>query len=156
MRSLETLTTLEGSSTVIYQIVSPDNLNPGWQNNTSVQRYQEANVNGGKEISGPLLVIQGGDDPIIYTPTVEDAVKETMKKFPASQIEYHLLPNVTHAPAMYAGLQIYLDWITARFTGEPTKTGYQGEIATPARPATAQQTEANWFIQIQTEPWQLR
>lgn len=155
MQSLETLTTLEGCTTVIYQLADQHTLKAGWQNNTSVQKYQAANINGGKAISDPLLVIQGGDDPIIYTPTVETAVKETMEKFPDSQIEYHLLPNVTHAPAMYAGLQIYIDWIAARFSGQPAKPGYHSQVATPARPASAQQTEANWFVQSQTEPWQI-
>ena len=155
IQSLETLTTLEGCSTVTYQVVSQNTLKPGWQNNTSVQKYQAANINGGKEIRGPLLIIQGGDDPIIYTPTVEKAVNETMENFPESQIEYHLLPNVTHAPAMYAGLQVYMEWIAARFAGQPPKPGYHSNVAAPVRPASAQQTEANWFIQIQTEPWQI-
>ena len=155
LQSLETLTTLKGCTTVAYQIFNENTLKVGWQNNTSVQKYQAANINGGQEIRGPLLVIQGGDDPIVYHPTVEYAVNKTLEKFPNSQIEYHLLPNVTHEPAMYAGLQIYVEWIAARFAGQPPKSGYHSQVATPARPASAQQTEANWFIQIVTEPWQL-
>ncbi len=109
--SLDTLANLQGCNIVLFQLGGHDILKPGWQNNPSVQRYQAANINGGKEIRGPLLAIQGGDDPIIHTPTVETAVTETIEKFPDSQIEYPLLPNVTHASAMYAGLQIYLEWI---------------------------------------------
>jgi pimeloyl-ACP methyl ester carboxylesterase len=155
LQSLKTLNELKGCSTVLYQVVKPDILKPGWQNHTAVQRYIEVAANGGKEISGPMLVIQGGADPIIYAPTVEAAVHETVQKFPKSQIEYHLLPNVTHAPAMYAGLQIYVDWITARFAGEPAKPGFHQFTATLARPPSAHQSEANWFIQKQTEPWQV-
>ena len=155
MKSLETLTNLRGCSTVMYQIVSADTLKSGWQNNPAVMRYQAANVNGGKEIGGPLPVIQGGDDPIIYTPPVENAVNQTIAEFPASQIEYHLLPNVTHAPAMYAGLQIYMDWIAARFAGQSLIAGCHSQVATPVRPFSAQQPEANWFIQMQEEPWQI-
>jgi len=153
--SLDTLAKLQGCNIVLFQLGGHDILKPGWQNNPSVQRYQAANINGGKEIRGPLLAIQGGEDPIIHTPTVETAVTETIEKFPDSQIEYPLLPNVTHASAMYAGLQIYLEWIAARFAGQAAKPGCCSQIAVPTRPASAQQNEANWFVQIQTDPWQI-
>ena len=154
MQALANYTTLSGCSTVLYQIIGPNILKSDWQSNLAIQRYQEVATNGGQAISGPLLVIQGGADPIIYTPTVEEGINQTMRMFPKSQIEYRLLPNVTHAPAMYAGLQIYMDWIAARFAGQPAKPGYHSSIVTPLRPASAQQKEANWFIQIETEPWQ--
>ena len=71
-----------------------------------------------------MLVIQGSVDPIVYSEPVTNAVNETVKADPSAKIEYHLLPNVSHAPAMYAGLQIYLDWIAARFSGNPVKRGW--------------------------------
>lgn len=145
---------LEGCSTVIYQLLGQDILKEGWQNNTAVQAYQKVGANGGRAISGPMLVIQGGSDPIIYTPTVEAAIKNTVERFPNSNIEYHLLPNVTHAPAMYAGLPIYIDWMSARFAGNQVKPGYQSKTAQLARPAASQQAEANWFIQKQLQPFQ--
>ena len=154
IESLQTLYQLNGCSTVIYQLIGPDLLKEGWQNNTAIQEYQKGGGNGGKEVEGPMLVIQGGSDPIIHTPTVEAAIKETMQNFPSSQIEYHLLPNVTHAPAMYAGLRIYADWISARFDGKPTTPGYTSTVAKLARPAASQQAEANWFIQKQLEQYQ--
>lgn len=155
IQSFQALTELHGCTTVIYQLLGPDLLKQGWQNNPSVQRYQSAAANGGKEIGGPLLVIQGGADPIIYPPTVEAAISDTLQKFPNSQIEYHLLPNVTHTPTMYAGLPVYLEWINARFAGEPAKSGYHSSTATLARPPSSIQTEANWFIQKQLKPYQM-
>lgn len=153
-QSLETYVALKGCNTVLFNIRSKNILKDGWQNNTSVKQYQEIAAVSGKRISGAMLVIQGGADPIIYPQSVTDAINETLEVDPSAQIEYHLLPNVSHAPAMYAGLQIYLDWIAARFSGQPVKPGSLRFDPQPVRPATAQQLEANWFIQNVTEPWQ--
>ena len=155
LQSLQTATELQGCSTVIYQLIGPDSLKPGWQNNTSIQKFEQSSVNGGQEISGPMLIIQGGADPVVQTPNVEAAIKNTITKFPDSQIEYHLLPNVTHAPVQYAGLPIYIDWITSRFAGNRVDPGYHSSVATLARPASTQQPETNWFIQKQLQPYQM-
>lgn len=155
MQCLETYVTLQGCNNVLFQTASvPDLLKPDWQHNMHIQRYQEIAANGGREIRGPLLVIQGADDPVVTAQSVTDGVTETLRAFPSSQIEYHILPQVTHASAMYAGQQLYMDWIAARFRGEPAEPGYRKHLARPMRPSVAQQAEANWFIQKQTEPWQ--
>lgn len=153
--SFQDLIQLHGYTTVIYQLVGPELLKPGQQNNTAIQKYQGVAANGGKAISGPFLVIQGEADPIIHPPTVEAAITDTAQKFPDAQIEFHLLPNVTHTPTMYAGLPVYLEWFNARFTGEAAKAGYHKSVATLARPPSSLQTESNWLIQKQLEPYQM-
>lgn len=154
-QSLDTYLALKGCNTVLFQLPSgPEIVKPGWQNNPYIQKYQEVAANGGKKISGPLLVIQGEDDPLICAESVTDAVNETMKMFPSSQIEYYLLPHVRHAPAMYASQHIWMDWIAARFAGEPAKPGSHSHVCEPVRPASAQQVDTNWFIELETEPWQ--
>ncbi len=153
-QSLETYVALRGCNTVLFNVQSTNILKDGWQNNTSVQEYQKIAGVGGKRISGAMLVIQGGVDPIVYPQSVTDGINETLKADPSAKIEYHLLPNVAHAPAMYAGLQIYLDWIAARFSRQPVKPGFSRLDPQPIRPAAAQQLNANWFIQNETEPWQ--
>ncbi|KAL8786445.1 MAG: hypothetical protein Q9213_002761 [Squamulea squamosa] len=153
-RSLATYTTLKGCNTVLFNVPSAGILKPGWQNNTSIQEWQEKAMAGGKPIRGPLLVIQGGADPIVYPPSVTNAVNHTVRANPTSWIEYHLLPSVSHAPAMYAGLQVYLKWIEARFSRRPLTSGFSRHDPQPVRPASAQQIEANWYIQTMTEPWQ--
>ena len=155
IRSYDALTRYHGCTTIVYQILGADLLKAGWQNNTAVQKYQSVAANGGKRIGGPLLIVQGGADPIIFPPTVEAAIKDTLQKFPDSQIEYHLLPHVTHTPTMYAGLPVYLGWINARFAGKAAKAGYHSSVSTLARPPSSMQKEANWFIQKQLEPYQM-
>lgn len=155
MQCLETYHTLQGCNNVLFQTASvPNMLQPGWQHNIHLHQYQEIAANGRRETRGPLLVIQGAEDPIVSAQSVTDGITETVKKFPTSQIEYHLLPHVTHASAMYAGQHIYMEWIAARFKREPAPPGYRSHVAEPIRPGVVQQAEANWFIQAQTEPWQ--
>ncbi|KAL8722173.1 MAG: hypothetical protein Q9181_007546 [Wetmoreana brouardii] len=154
LQALRTLHDLKGCNTIAFQIGTSRTLKPGWQNNRYFRNFVESTINGGKEISGPMLVIQGGADPLIYPPSVDNAVNITMKNFPASDIEYHLLPGVTHAPAMYAGQPIYIDWIKARFAKVSITSGFQRATAAPLRPA-ALQPEANWFVQKMTEVWQM-
>lgn len=146
---------LRGCNSVLFQLsYGPNTVKSGWQNNPYIQKYQEVAANGSKKISGPMLIIQGEDDPMISSQSVTDAVNETVKIFPLSQIEYYLLPHVAHAPAMYASQQIWMDWIAARFAGEPARPGYHSHVCKPVRPASAQQADTNWFIQLETEPWQ--
>lgn len=155
LQCLETYQMLQGCNNVLFQAATvPNMLKPDWQHNIHLQKYQELAANGGREISGPLLVIQGADDPVVSAQSVTDGVNETLNAFPLAQIEYHILAHVTHASAMYAGQQLYMDWIAARFKREPAEAGYRSHVAQPIRPSGAQQREANWIIEEQTEPWQ--
>ena len=155
IQCLDTYIMLKGCNNVLFQTASiPNMLKPGWQYNDHVQKYQDIAANGGREIRGPLLAIHGADDPIVSAQSVTDGVVETVKLFPSAQIEYHILPHVTHASAMYPGQQIYMDWIAARFKRQPAELGYRSHVAEPIRNRGAQQLEANWFIQGQTAPWQ--
>ncbi|KAL8838550.1 MAG: hypothetical protein Q9170_002092 [Blastenia crenularia] len=153
-QSLQTYVRLKGCNTVLFNVPSIGIMKDGWQKNNAIQSYQKVAGVGGKRISGPMLVIQGGVDPIVYPPTVTDAVNKTIAADPSASIQFHMLPNVSHAPAMYAGLQIYLDWIAARFSGQVLDRGLSRSDPQPIRSASAQQIEANWSIQNVTAPWQ--
>ncbi|TVY44023.1 hypothetical protein LSUB1_G002122, partial [Lachnellula subtilissima] len=126
---------------------------PGWQENPFVQAWQALAINGGKEISGPLLIFHGESDPLLNFNVTSEAVENTLAKFPKSQIEFVILPNVSHIPALEASQPIWLDWIAARFAGE---SGSRSQISTacPARPSAAQQPELNWFINLATKFFQ--
>ncbi|KAI4140988.1 MAG: hypothetical protein L6R39_005557 [Caloplaca ligustica] len=153
-QSLETYVALKGCNTVLFNIQAKDILKDGWQNNPSIQDHQRIAEVGGKPVRGPMLIIQGEIDPIVSPPSVTDAIERTVKADPSANIEYHVLPNVSHAETMYAGLQYYLDWIAARFSGQAVKAGFSRSDPRPVRPTSAQQVEENWIIQKETEPWQ--
>ncbi|KAL8705706.1 MAG: hypothetical protein Q9201_001181 [Fulgogasparrea decipioides] len=157
VKTLQTYRALNGCNTLLFQLPSTDDiLRSDWQSDTHIQRYQEAAVTGGKNISGPLLVVHGDSDTIVTVPPVTDAVHATAEVCPLNHIAYHILPKVSHVPAMYVGQQIWMDWITARFAGEQLSPGLHTHVAKPIQPERTQLREVNWHIQATTEPWQLR
>ena len=157
VQTLQTYKALNGCNTLLFQLPSGhDLLRSDWQSNPHIQKYQQTAFTGQKKISGPLLVIHGDSDSIVSIESVTDAVQGTAKICPSNHIEYHVLPNVSHVPAMYVGQQIWMDWIGARFAGERLDPGLQNHVAKPIRPHEAQLREANWYVQGRTEPWQSR
>ena len=107
---------------VLFNLESTNILKDGWQNNTWIREYRKNAAVSGKRIGNAMLVIQGAVDPIMYPGSVTDESNETLKADPSASTEYHLLFNISHAPAMYAGLQIYLDWIAATILQAAPKT----------------------------------
>lgn len=157
IETLQTYRALGGCNTLLFQLPTDHEvLRPDWRFNPHIQEYQDIAVTGGKKISGPLLVIHGDSDTIVTLPPVTDAVKATAEACPSNHISYHILPGVSHVPAMYAGQQIWMDWIAARFERKPLDPGLYNYVAKPIRPEHTQLKEVNWHVQDRTEPWQLR
>ena len=153
-QSLETYTALKGCNTVLFNLPSKNILKEGWQDNAWVQAYQKLAGVGGRPISGAMLVMTGAADPSVFPQTVTDAVNRLVDANPSAPIQYHQLPGVSHADAMFSGLQIYLAWIEQRFSGKPANPGFSRYDPKPVWPASAQNTEATWYLQKLTEPWQ--
>ena len=131
-------------------------LNDDWRSNTYLQQYIQLTLNGGKEIGGPLLVIQGEADPNMNVTTTTSAVNKLVQAFPDAQVEYVTLPGITHTPSLFASQRLWLDWIASRFAGVEVKSGYQhSEASSLARPISSYQSDANWIITPATESYQL-
>ena len=157
VKTLRTYQELSGCNTLLFQLPNGhDTVRSDWQTNTHVQKYQQAAYTGRKPISGPLLVIHGDRDSIVTPESVTETVRATAEDCPSTHIAYHILPNVSHVPAMYAGQTLWMDWIGARFAGEPLDAGLYNQVAKPVRPAGAQLPETNWHVQNKMESWQLR
>ena len=153
IQTLDTYRALNGGNTLLFQLPSgQDALRSDWQSNTHIQQYQRMAFTGQKNVNGPLLVIQGDSDSAVTSDSVSSAVHATAKVC-SSHIAYHLLPNVSHVPAMYAGQTVWMDWIAARFAGEQLEPGLFEHVAKPIRPQKGQLRETNWFVQEKTEPW---
>ena len=142
-----------GCNTVLFNLPAPG-LVRGWQNVPAVQKYTQTSNVGRKPISGPMLVMTGDSDPLIYNPSVTSTVNETAQLYPDVQLDYYLLPDVSHAPAMYSGWQVYNVWISDLFAGRRVNAGLRSHNLQPVRPKSAQQIEANWYIQNVTASWQ--
>ena len=153
-QSLETYIALKGCNTVLYNLPLTNILKEGWQDNASIQEYQKTVGIGGRPISGAMLVITGAVDPSVFPQTVTDAVNRLVDANPSAPIQYHQLPDVSHANAMFSGLQIYLAWIEQRFSNKPANPGFSRYDPKPVWPTSARKPEATWYIQKQTERWQ--
>lgn len=125
-------------------------LQDNWRENQFLQGWQARVENGGQEISGPLLILQGTDDEILNFNVTVQQVENTITRFPNSEIQFTALPNIKHIPALQASQPQWMDWIADRFASKST-SGFSNTTASPARPATAQQSTLNYFVAVVTE-----
>ena len=103
-------------------------------------------ANGGKKITGPLLVVHGMSDHRLSPDTTTATVKSTVQAFPDSQLEYVLLPMVTHAPAIQASQRLWMEWIADRLNQRLVPHNVKLTILPRARPATSYHDKQNWYI----------
>ena len=130
-----------------------DILKPNWKENTHYRRYQALTSNGGEAIEGPLLVVHGKSDPILSVAVVENAARKTARLFPSSQLEYVVLPNITHDSALVASQRLWMDWIRDRFAGRAVESGCHFHELTHARPYATQQNDQNWYLESVSKPY---
>ena len=126
-------------------------MKPKWIENPHVQKYQAMISNGGKKIAGPLLVVHGETDDKLNSAMTTAAVDKTAKEFPESQLEYVLIPNVTHVPALQASQRLWMEWIADRFAGREAKHQVQRTELPRARPAASYHKEHNWYLEPATQ-----
>ena len=148
---------MQGCNTLLFQLpIDQDILKSDWPFNPHIQQYQQIATTGRSPISGPLLVIHGDSDHIVNTGSVTEAVEAANGVSPSAHIAYHILPHVSHVPAMYASQPIWMDWIADRFAKKHLSPGLSRHVAKPIRPASAQLKETNWIVQDATESWQVK
>ncbi|KAL8787062.1 MAG: hypothetical protein Q9213_002404 [Squamulea squamosa] len=134
-------------------LMDNDLLQPHWQMNRAFRRYLEKIENGGKKMSGPLLVIHGETDDKLNVEVIADAVKRTAEEWPGSQLEFVRCPEISHVPALQASQRLWMDWIADRFAGREVKQGVKTTTLKSARPIRSYQKEQNWYVEAATEPF---
>ena len=139
-------------------------LQPNWRQNPQLQEYHSQTSNGGKPVSGPLLVVHGSADPRLNISVTTSAVEATAKASPDARIRYLTLPDVAHDAALPASQRVWMDWIEERFAAAAGRGGGSGdggdgglrcEELVPARPGGVYQKEQNWYLEPVGEFWQL-
>lgn len=116
---------VEGSQLVSSYLLTPEEeiVQPGWKETWSVQAFGKLANPGNKNIKGPMLVLQGMDDPVVTYNMTKKAVDRTCRKFP-NDLEFLNVPKANHFGVINAGKQNWLQWIEDRFTSQPlTKSG---------------------------------
>jgi len=90
---------------------------PGWKDNRYIKQFLARNQPGIKPTHGPLLLVGGGED-ILFT---ESAGKKIFQRLCSSgtRVQRNLYPGLGHDPVVYGSLRDQLDWIAARFSGQP-------------------------------------
>lgn len=126
-----------------------------WQHQPQVEAYRNLTAAGGQDFSGPLLVVQGGADPLVLAPVVDMAVNETCARFPHRQLEYQRYANASHGPVVYAAQRNWLQWVADRFEGKPMERGCQTKEFESAVGYERYQVEANWFIEWAVDSYEV-
>lgn len=129
-------------------LIRPEVLENGY-----VNAFQKLVGTGGKEIAGPMLVLQGTADTNVPAPITTKYVNLTCTMFPKSAIEYNVYDGATHVPTMYASQREWLRWIDDRFEGKESSACKIVE-RTSVLPQFSYQAEVNWFLEYATQTFQ--
>ncbi|KAL8847199.1 MAG: hypothetical protein Q9221_007761 [Calogaya cf. arnoldii] len=131
------------------QIAQPDILENEYAN-----AYQNLVSTGGKQIAGPLLVLQGTADTLVPVNITTQYVSVTSQSCPESAIEYIIYEGAEHIPSMYTSQRDWLAWIEDRFAGENVTSGLRTTEKRSALPQTNYQADLNWFLEPVTQTFQ--
>jgi hypothetical protein len=90
---------------------------PGWKKNACIQEFLKRDQPGGGATHGPLLLVGGGDD-ILFS---ESASRKVFHRLctAGARLQRNVYPGLGDDPVVYGSLRDQLDWIAARFAGEP-------------------------------------
>ncbi|KAL8912046.1 MAG: hypothetical protein Q9171_002899 [Xanthocarpia ochracea] len=127
-------------------LVKPDLLQ-----NVDAIAYQNLVATGGKEIAGPLLVLQGTADTLIPVVGTTRFANLTSEAYPGSAIEYITYEGAEHIPIMYTSQREWLRWIEDRFAGVTAAEGLKTVERKSVLPQTNYQPDLNWSLQPVSE-----
>jgi len=90
---------------------------PDWKKNKYIQQFLARDQPGKLPTYGPLLLAGGGDD-ILFT---DSASRKIFQRFCSARarVQRNVYPGLGHDPVVYGSLRDQLNWIAARFAGEP-------------------------------------
>lgn len=137
-------------STIVTLLHGKELLHQNRKSNAHFQIYQDRISNGGKQISGPLLVIHGTDDGSLHISVATNAIKRTAELYPSSQLEFVRMEHLTHDSVLPASQRLWMDWIADRFAGRQVERGFKYEELTPARPEGSYLREQNWYSEAKS------
>ncbi|KAL8716264.1 MAG: hypothetical protein Q9220_000169 [cf. Caloplaca sp. 1 TL-2023] len=133
-------------------------LKPNYAQDPHLRDFVSRTSNGGKEIAGPLLVLQGLADVNVDADVTTRAVRDTCNAFPESRLEYQTWEGVGHSDVMYAAQQVWLRWIEDRFAGRPVANSGGGALEvkqTPLLPPAQYQQDPNWTVREASQLYEL-
>ena len=151
---IELLNQIEGSQMVSFAMLDDEKtmLKPGWNDTWYVPAFEQLSNPGSRPFKGPILVVQGTEDPTVLYDTTKSTAKETVKKYPGD-LELLAVPGANHFAAMSAAKQTWLRWIEDRFENRPVaKRGYFESRLDSFLPLENYQIAPNSFAQWAGKP----
>ncbi|KAI1867779.1 uncharacterized protein JN550_006920 [Neoarthrinium moseri] len=154
VRAVELMQDLQGCQSVALELLSTSDLvREGWNQTWYVDAFDNLTTNIGKPVAGPLLVLQGNADSSVNATGTSAAVNTTCDVVPDAQIEYVEFEGVSHTPVMFAGQQVWLNWIADRFEGKEAPKGCQRRSYQPLLNIPSYQKDRNWFLEWNQYPY---
>ncbi len=148
VRVVELLQDLQGCQSVSVELFTSDDLlRDDWNQSWYAGTYDNLTSNIGRPFAGPLLVLQGTDDRPVNATGVEEAVDATCGTYPNENLELVEFEGVGHTPVMFAGQQVWLNWIADRFAGKEAPKGCQKSRYSPVRDVPSYLKDRNWFLE---------
>jgi hypothetical protein len=128
-------------------------LRTDWTNSWYILAYKNLTAAGGNPIAGPMVVLQGTNDPAVNYTITSAAIENTCNLFPESQVEYAVTEGAWHVPALFASQQIWLEWIADRFAGVHAGGGCSRRDLSSLRPVDTYQPELTYYQQLALESY---
>ena len=127
-----------------------------WTSNIALRQYVHRTANGSRPIAGPLLVIHGEDDAILFVDGVERAVRRTKEKYPNSDIKFTKISGTGHDALPFAAQPLWMEWIGALFEGKGAEAN---RLLDQPRPSTrridAYKRDLDFHVERASKPWHL-
>ncbi|KAL8768741.1 MAG: hypothetical protein Q9209_005159 [Squamulea sp. 1 TL-2023] len=144
---LDILERVQGCNSVAAALFTSETtptIQPNVLDNSYVNVFQDLVTVGGKNITGPMLVLQGTGDTSIPANITTKYVNLTNEKFPDTAIDYITYEEVEHAPTLYTSQRDWLGWIERRFSGKSETSGLRVLQRKSALPQHNYQANLNW------------
>ncbi|KAF9768620.1 hypothetical protein IL306_014042 [Fusarium sp. DS 682] len=99
---------------------------PTWFNSSyHAAAFDKLGGVGRKEFTGPLLVIQGSEDPFIDASTTNETVKATADMYPNTSLSYMYVDKFGHTPIISGVRSLWMAWLEERFRGKVQHKGLE-------------------------------
>ncbi|KAF7184591.1 hypothetical protein CNMCM7691_005775 [Aspergillus felis] len=117
---IELLNQIEGSQMVTFAMFSPEEviLQPDWHKTWYAKAFEQLANPGKWPFKGPILLVQGTEDPIVLYNMAKATTQDTCKSYPGD-LELLAVPQGSHFAAINAAKQTWLRWIEDQFENRP-------------------------------------
>lgn len=151
------LRAVQGGQSAITEIMSLGGLNTlsNWTQTWSGKAFDKLTSVRGKEISGPMLVLQGTADTTVNSTTTTTAVNELCSAHKGTQLQYATFHNVSHLPVLFASESIWLDWISDRFNRVKVRKTCSRHLYEPLLDSAVYQFEIGYFLEYPRYPYEI-